>query len=108
MYNSVSRRHFIQSLGLSTASLPLWLNLQSLGFASTTGRKQRLVIIFSPNGVVRDRFWPVHEEAEASLSNMDFKPILAPLTPFKDKTLVLKGVCDKIKGDGDNHMRGIG
>jgi hypothetical protein len=39
---------------------------------------------------------------------MDFKPILAPLTPFKDKTLVLKGVCDKIKGDGDNHMRGIG
>jgi len=108
MYNSISRRHFIQSLGLSTASLPLWLNLQSLGFASTTGRKQRLVIIFSPNGVVRERFWPVHEEAEASLSSMDFKPILAPLTPFKDKTLVLKGVCDKIKGDGDNHMRGIG
>lgn len=108
MTYSVSRRSFMQTLGLSTASLPLWLNLQSLGFASNTGRKQRLVIIFSPNGVVRDRFWPDHEGDEASFASMDLKPILSPLAPFKDKTLVLKGVCDKIKGDGDNHMRGIG
>src|SRR5690606_13378954 len=24
------------------------------------------------------------------------------------KTLVLKGLCDKVRGDGDNHMRGMG
>ncbi len=108
MVNQLTRRNFMQTLGLSAASLPLWLNLQSLGFASNTGRKQRLVIIFSPNGVVRDRFWPDHEGEEASFESMDFKPILSPLTPFKNQTLVLKGVCDKIKGDGDNHMRGIG
>lgn len=108
MVNQVTRRNFMQTLGLSAASLPLWLNLQSLGFASNTGRKQRLVVIFSPNGVVRDRFWPEHEGEEASFESMDFKPILSPLTPFKNQTLVLKGVCDKIKGDGDNHMRGIG
>src|SRR5262249_23149616 len=27
---------------------------------------------------------------------------------FKDRTLILHGVCDKVRGDGDNHMRGIG
>jgi hypothetical protein len=108
MRSYISRRNFMQSLGLSAASIPLWLNLQSLGFASHTNRKQRLVIIFSPNGVVKDRFWPEHEEDELSADKYDFKPILSPLAPYKQQTLVLKGVCDKIKGDGDNHMRGIG
>src|SRR5205085_5487493 len=36
------------------------------------------------------------------------KESLTPLEPFKDKVLTLNGVCDKVKGDGDNHMRGIG
>src|SRR5262249_1528713 len=36
------------------------------------------------------------------------KDILKPLEPFQKKTLVLHGVCDKVRGDGDNHMRGIG
>ena len=31
-----------------------------------------------------------------------------PLEPFQDRTLILHGVCDKVRGDGDNHMRGIG
>src|SRR5207302_127306 len=26
----------------------------------------------------------------------------------KDRTLILHGVCDKVRGDGDAHMRGIG
>jgi hypothetical protein len=33
--------------------------------------------------------------------------MLAPLEPFRDQTLILKGVCNKIRGDGDNHMRGM-
>ena len=48
-------------------------------------------------------FWP---DAPGSLSS--FKESLKPLEPFRKKTLVLKGVCDKIRGDGDGHMRGIG
>ncbi|OQW96720.1 MAG: hypothetical protein BWK77_03815 [Verrucomicrobia bacterium A1] len=35
------------------------------------------------------------------------KRILDPLAPFKDRTLVLKGVSNKVRGDGDNHMRGM-
>ena len=33
---------------------------------------------------------------------------MEPLAPFQKQTLMLHGVCDKVRGDGDNHMRGIG
>ncbi len=98
-----TRREFLRDLGLSAAALPFILNLPSLGFANQTARKQRLVIIFSPNGVVPKTFWPDEKGAEFTL-----KESLAPLEPFKNKLLTLHGVCDKIRGDGDSHMRGIG
>ena len=98
-----TRREFLRDLGLSAAALPFILNLPSLGFANQTARKQRLVIIFSPNGVVPKTFWPDEKGADFAL-----KESLAPLEPFKNKLLTLHGVCDKIRGDGDSHMRGIG
>ena len=30
------------------------------------------------------------------------------MEPFRDRTLILHGVCDQLRGDGDNHMRGMG
>src|SRR5262245_56361264 len=33
---------------------------------------------------------------------------MTPLEPLRDRTMVLHGVCDKLRGDGDNHMRGMG
>jgi hypothetical protein len=79
------------------------MNLPSLGFANQGQRKQRLIVLFSPNGVVPGNFWP---DAEGPLTA--FKPSLEPLEPFRDRVLTLHGVCDKVRGDGDNHMRGIG
>ncbi len=99
----VSRRDFLRDLGLSAAALPFVLNLPSLGFANQTARKQRLVIMFSPNGVVPNTFWPEEEGEDFKL-----KESLSPLEPFKNKLLMLHGVCDKVRGDGDSHMRGIG
>ncbi len=98
-----NRREFIRDLGLSSASLPFILNLPSLGFANQTRRKQRLVIMFSPNGVIPDNFWPKEEGETFTL-----KEILRPLEPFQKQMLVLHGLCDKVRGDGDNHMRGMG
>jgi uncharacterized protein DUF1552 len=98
-----TRREFIRDLGISAAALPFILNLPSLGFANQGQRKKRLVIMFSPNGVVTDMFWP---DKEGQLTTL--KESLRPLEPFKDRTLMLHGVCDKIRGDGDAHMRGIG
>ena len=101
--NHPTRREFLRDLGLSAAALPFVLNLPSLGFANQTARKQRLVIMFSPNGVIPNAFWP-EEEGEA----FTLKESLTPLQPFKEKLLTLHGVCDKVRGDGDSHMRGIG
>jgi Protein of unknown function (DUF1552) len=98
-----SRREFLRDLGISTAALPFVLNLPSLGFANQSARKQRLVVMFSPNGVVPKTFWPDEEGAEFAL-----KESLQPLAPFQHRLLTLHGVCDRIRGDGDSHMRGIG
>jgi hypothetical protein len=98
-----TRREFIRDLGLGAASLPFLLNLPSLGFANQERRKQRLVVMFSPNGVVPSTFWPREEGESFTLPES-----LTPLEPFQKQTLTLHGVCDKVRGDGDSHMRGIG
>jgi hypothetical protein len=98
-----TRREFIRDLGIGAAAVPFLLNLPSLGFANQGQRKQRLVVLFSPNGIVPSTFWP-DEEGDCFI----LKESLQPLEPFRDRLLILHGVCDKVRGDGDNHMRGIG
>ncbi len=104
--HSNSRRAFLRDMGLSAAALPFLTNLPCLaapGSGGKTRRKQRIVIMFSPDGIVPNTFWP-DEEGEA----FTLKESLKPLEPFKNKTLTLKGIGDRIRGDGDGHMRGIG
>jgi hypothetical protein len=98
-----TRREFVRDLSLGAAAVPFVLNLPSLGFANQQRRKQRLVVMFSPNGVFPNAFWPDEDGAKFTL-----KESLKPLEPFQDRTLILNGVCDRVRGDGDNHMRGIG
>src|SRR5207247_388353 len=98
-----TRREFLRDLGIGAAALPFVLNLPSLAAADTQRRKQRLVIMFSPDGVVPSTFWPDEEGASFTL-----KESLKPLEPFRGRTLILHGVCDRVRGDGDNHMRGMG
>ena len=103
MTQARSRREFLRDFGISAAALPFVLNLPSLGFANQQARKQRLVVMFSPDGVVPWNFWPEEEGSEFTL-----KESLTPLESLKSRMLTLHGVCDRIRGDGDNHMRGIG
>src|SRR5947199_7119840 len=98
-----TRRDFLRTLGLGAAAVPFVWNLPSLGFANQQRRKQRLVVLFSPDGVVPGTFWPDEEGEDFTL-----KESLSPLEPFRDRTLILHGVCDRVRGDGDDHMRGIG
>lgn len=85
--------------------MPFVANLSSFAHGASTKAKpkQRLVIMFSPNGVVQPNFWPDEEGAKFKL-----KPIMEPLAKYQSKMLTLHGVNDKIRGDGDSHMRGIG
>ena len=100
---TTNRRDFLKTLGVSAAALPFLANLPSLAFANQGARKQRLVIMFSPNGITPKTFWPTAYGADFA-----FAESLTPLEPFKKQTLLLNGVSDRIGGDGDNHMRGIG
>ncbi|NBN95485.1 MAG: DUF1552 domain-containing protein, partial [Verrucomicrobia bacterium] len=40
-------------------------------------------------------------------ANFKLKAIMKPFEPFKDKLLTLKGVNNRVRGDGDSHMRGM-
>lgn len=100
--NSIHRRQFIQRLGISTASLPFLLGLPSLGLAAPARPRQRLVIMFSPNGTIPSAYWPDETGADFKL-----KEIMSPLEEFKDRMLILRGLSNKVRGDGDGHMRGM-
>src|ERR1700760_1876139 len=98
----LNRRQFLRHLGVSSAALPFLAGLPSLRGATLPQKRQRLVIMFSPNGTLPNEFWPDQEGA-----GFEFKSILKPLEQFKDKTLILHGIANKVRGDGDSHMRGM-
>jgi hypothetical protein len=108
----LSRRDLLRRLGVGSAVLPFLGNLPSLATAAHAAPKKRLIVVFSPDGVVKKNFWPtipgpfltpgpIHMPAE-------LPPILQPLDGFRDRLLTLKGVHNKVRGDGDLHMRGMG
>jgi hypothetical protein len=103
MKSRQTRREFVRRLGMGAAAVPFLGNLPSLGFENSEGRKQRMVVMFSPNGTIPKNFWPDEDGPDFEL-----KEIMTPLAPWKDRLLVLNGLCDKIRGDGDSHMRGMG
>lgn len=96
------RRQFLRELGLSAAALPFLSGLPSLTGAPAPQRRKRLIIMFSPNGTLPKDFWP-----DQTGENFELKPILKPLEPFKKQLMMLKGVANKVRGDGDSHMRGM-
>ena len=57
--HSVKRREALKGLGLSALSLPLISQVQHLEAASakvSTNPKQRLIVMFSPNGTIPKHF----------------------------------------------------
>src|SRR5688572_6109688 len=99
--NAINRRTFLRSLGVSAAAAPFIASLPSRT-SVTAQRKQRFVFMFSPNGTVPSAFWPDQQGEEFTL-----KRIMEPLAPFQKQLLVLKGISNKVRGDGDGHMRGM-
>src|SRR6059036_704797 len=100
--NALRRRQFLKQVGISGASLPFLVGLPSLGLAAPARPRQRLVIMFSPNGTIPPAFWPDEAGRDFKL-----KEIMSPLEPFKDRMLILHGLSNKVRGDGDGHMRGM-
>jgi hypothetical protein len=93
-------------MGLGAAAIPFLSGLPSLQAAvgDSAAARKRLIIMFSPNGTLPDEFWPDQFGPDTPL---ELKPMLEALHPYREQTLMLKGVDNKIRGDGDNHMRGM-
>ncbi len=100
--NHSTRRHFLRQLGLSAAALPFLPALPSLAQNAAGAKMQRIIFLFTPNGTIPPEFWP-----DQTGPDFQLKRILAPLESFKSRLMTLNGVCNKIRGDGDGHMRGI-
>ncbi|CAN5465108.1 DUF1552 domain-containing protein [soil metagenome] len=98
----ITRRHFLRELGVSAAALPFLSGLPDLMGAPLPQRRQRLIIMFSPNGTIPEDFW-----SDQQGDDFEFKSILKPLEPFRERSLLLNGISNKIQGDGDRHMRGM-
>ncbi|MCA9197337.1 MAG: DUF1552 domain-containing protein [Planctomycetales bacterium] len=100
-----SRRTFLRQLGIGSAAVPFLSGLPScFAWEGQAAAPKRFIVMFSPNGTLPDEFWPDDFGADKPLQ---LKPILSALEPYRDRMLVLKGVNNKIRGDGDNHMRGM-
>lgn len=100
----ILRRDFLVNSAGVLLSIP---GLRGLPWWQPTDRhepgvKKRLIIMFSPNGMVAKGFWP---KTEGPGFEMD--GVLKPLEPFREQTLIVKGICNQVRGDGDNHMRGM-
>src|SRR3954451_19211459 len=101
--SKIARRELLLRLAASAAALPFAAALPSLAFAGAGdlpasfagSRKQRLIIMFSPNGTLPQQYWP---DEPGKITKL--KPILEPLEPFRNQTMLLRGVSNKIRGDG--------
>jgi len=90
---SLSRRTMLRGLG-ATIALPLLDGMiPALTAATRTAAKpvQRLGCIYVPNGMEMRAWTPAAEGAGYGLS-----PILEPMKPFYDQTMVLTGLADKV------------
>ena len=103
-YAALNRRRLLRDVGVGGAAAHFLMSLPSLGYAAApVPRKQRIVFVFSPNGVIAKHFWP-----DKCGDDFALRRIVKPFAPFRDQMVMMHGVDNKIKGDGDGHMRGIG
>ncbi len=105
--SSLPRRTFLRGVGASLA-LPL-LDSMVPAFAAVRSSAAkpipRLFTGYVPNGVIMDQWTPA---AEGALT--DLPATLQPLTPFKDKLLIVSGLADApafpLPGEGTgDHVR---
>lgn len=102
----LSRRTVLRGLGGAAIALPL-LDAMRGRSASALDPKppKRLIVMYTPNGTIAHNFWP-----DGTEHNFTLPKILAPLAPYKDKLLVLRGIdmLSSLTGPGDAHQKGTG
>ncbi|HVY25789.1 MAG TPA: DUF1552 domain-containing protein [Polyangiaceae bacterium] len=103
---ALSRRRWLMgSAGL--LGLPWLETFAAKPALAQAAKTKRLVIVFRPNGVWPDNWWPTGGEQDFVL-----KPATAPLEAFRDRLVFLDGVdmpmAERGVSPGDEHQRGMG
>lgn len=108
---SFSRRHFLRGLGAAPL-IPLLSSLPRQARAADAGAPpRRLVIFFTPNGTNAESWFPTPGPGyDDDVSDFTLQPLHAPLIPFQDQLVFLRGVHMKSTevGPGEPHQRGMG
>ena len=100
-----SRRFFLGGAGAAIA-LPFLESLLPRGArAAAADAPRRLFVFYVPCGIVMDQWTPAEEGPDWTPT-----PILAPLVPWKDRTLVVTGLANRpARPDGaGDHAAGTG
>ncbi len=83
---AIPRRTFLRGVG-ATLALPL-LDGMVPAFGATAAKPAvRMTFVYGPNGRIMSKWTPATEGAAFEMT-----PTLAPLTPFRDRLLVLSGL----------------
>lgn len=100
------RREFLSALGVSAALAPFLPYFNGRAQAAGGAFPTRLLLVFTGNGTVEERFWPTGSE-----ENFSFEPgsITEPLAPFKSKLLFPKNLRRLTSGSGahEKNMGGL-
>ena len=95
---TTSRRALLKALGVSAAAAPFVPALD--GWAAGAAPK-RLVLLFSPHGVIPETYWPTGAD-----TNFTFPAggILEPFTPLKTEMTIFKGLRRNTTGKGEHEI----
>jgi hypothetical protein len=104
----LSRRALLRGAGGVAVGLPMLeiMSPLSRALAATTPPK-RFIVFFTPDGTIRTN-WAM--DASATETSFTLSRILTPLAANQQHIVVLDGITNvaATKGDGDDHMRGMG
>ncbi len=98
---AIPRRRFLQGAAAAGALSPFVPLLQSE--AAGGEFPCRLILLFSPNGTLHERWNPSGSGTDFTLSE-----ILEPLEPHRDALNIVEGLQMTRQGPGGAHRRGIG
>lgn len=104
-HGKLTRRRVLQATGGLAMALPILSALRAK--AEEEVFPKRLVLMFTPNGVIHESWWPtVTSNTEFQLGKSH-----TPLEPYKDRLLILKGIHNQVARSlttGGPHQKGIG
>jgi hypothetical protein len=90
-----TRRQLLKTLGVSAAATPLLPALD--GWAAAEAGAKRLLMLFTPDGMVPEKWWPTGSETSWSLPA---DGTLEPLMRHKSDLIIMKNLPHKTRGNG--------